>query len=339
MIRRISNMDPEQRSRGQLVMLTAVVIGFMLVSLAGILHSGILTETLKSQPVIEETNNIAETSETIERGVGELILSVSNEEQSNPSNTVDTVIDEMENQLLISSVDTRGASFSIDSVSITDGVAIRQQNRGSFIDQNNDADWPVADANGIRRFQFDVDRNSLVNVGDPQIDNGAYLRSNVFHVRVEGNSGNEYRMYIYRHSGGGSGNNVVVAGQLNNDPVEYTGIGENSVEAGLVTGTVGGQQAFDFPADQLEGPYDVSIRNGDEAEGVYTMTVDGTLNPSSFNLGGGNEPYSADVVYSAELDISQQARDYRMTDTITVEPCSVTHNYCPENGGVGDITA
>jgi hypothetical protein len=339
--------------RGQMLLVGAVVMGFMLVVLVLVLNSLLFAQNVESSGVQSDAPESADAREFIETELGVLMVAVNDEEGSSvesnfTSGAADTLSLWERQQFKFAG---KSADVTVTSVDADlDDERIRQTDRSSFMNSDNSSgNWRLAtDVDDVRRFQFDVDRSGLVTLplsatseGDTVTgtDYTTTLTGNAFYVDVDTGSG-DWRMYLYQEDSTGE---LIVATEkdvsTDRATVQYVGDADNitvDVTTGSVdedqTGTVDRVGLFQFAADR-PGPYEIRYRNGGQADGNYTMTLnDATVDPDGELNTGGPPPYHTDAVYSAEVEFSYATNQLSSASTLTVAPCSTDQLQCEVYG-------
>jgi hypothetical protein len=339
--------------RGQMLLVGAVVMGFMLVVLVLVLNSLLFAQNVESSGVQSDAPESADAREFIETELGVLMVAVNDEEGSSvesnfTSGAADTLSlwERQQFKFAGKSADVTVTSVDADS----DDKRIRQTDGSEFRDKDNSSsDWTLAtDVSDVRRFQFDVEAGDLdplslssPNEGDT-ISSPEYatLAGTAFHVDVS-TGGDDWRIYLYKDS---SSEDLVVATEsdvsTDRATIQYVGSDVDNMTLDVTTGSVDENQTgtvdrvglFEF-ADDRSGPYDIEYKNPEEGEGNYTMTLnDATVDPDGELNTDGPPPYHTDAVYSAEVEFSYATNQLSSASTLTVAPCSTDQLQCEVYG-------
>lgn len=353
---RADGQDADQRKRwppsncddrGQMLLAGAVVMGFMLVVLVLVLNSLLFAQNVESGGVQSDSPGADTVNALVETELGVMMVTVNDVEgpdvEDNFSSTVHNTTTHWEKQEF--TIDGASANVTVDGSSIVTGERVRQTNGSTFTSTGGASDWELAtNVSGVRRFQFDVETDSLFDLngeigspseGDPL--NHSILGTNTFYVEI-GASADDWRVYLFEFDG----DLVVATGREGDDAVvRYVG-DVSSATVDVTTGSVDEEQTgtedrtdlFEF-ADGQSGPYAIEYENGDQAEGNYTMTLNGALIDTTNLNSGGPSPYYTEAVYSAQADLSYATKRIGSESTIVVAPCTTDQLRC-ESYGVTD---
>lgn len=319
-------LERQELNRGQVLIATAGLIAFTVLSLTLVMNSALFADNLEAQGIADEADLAEEYQSVAYRDGGRLMYRINSQEPG--PNVEQTVRDEFiraGDLLFAQKADSQSLLIEYQDTNVRPGIAIKQSDTQTFTDSDGNANWEVADTNDVRRFRLNVDTSNLPN---PDSESQGDLRSN-FHIRVDGSNGETWRLYIYDDGG-----TVGVATQQNNETIETYNHDSSSAIIGATTGTIAGDKQFDF-APNVDAPYAIAFQNGGTGEGRYTLTVtQGGANRAALNVASGNSPYYTDAAYSISTDLVLQSQDFTSTIPVTVAPCEPRADSCLVGNGV-----
>ncbi|MUV87220.1 hypothetical protein GJ631_11755 [Natronomonas sp. CBA1123] len=238
--------------RGQLILVTGLLIAVILIGLALVVNGAIYTENLSTRESSNEPREALEQRHVTEGDVQSLI------DTANRNATTDdygVVRDAFVDGLTLWADSQRaeklrtGRLVSTELNSTTEGTQIRQTNASRNLTAGGslagDANWTlVEDTTEAGPFVLDIDRASLLNITDFDTlsDPLAAVSDNAFHVSVETTSGT-WKVYLFRDGTAGEVYLYVV------DPGEDIGaLSDLSalVSNSCVAGATGSSATVDF---------------------------------------------------------------------------------------------
>ena len=330
-------------SRGQALILGAIIVAISLVALVVILNSVLFAGNLAAQSPTAETNTVKDYHNSFYHEHSKLLI-LNNDKDDGLD--VDLLEDqyqneaEMTNEIIFEQVaDSQSTLIDAEIEEINQGQLIRHADEdrpftsAEDVDGDTQGDWEVADnINDIRRFQFDVDANDLPG------------EANAFTVLVNpeydtDEDGNEFldskdlQVELYN-----SGGDPVVRVEDSNGDVETFTESADRVVVDVTTGEIkfgdddelaSNPDQFDFPD---ESSYDIEYQNGDEVNGGQYVLVGTNVSPGMVNLTAGSSPYMTGAIYSMELAQTHQTGDKYVERTMEVAPCEPDEDSCPVEG-------
>lgn len=292
---------PDGRERGQVIIVSALVIAATFVGLALVLNSGIYAENLSSRETTDTEGALSFTLATDE-AVAEAYERTNRDGSATADearSTFNGTMDAWE-----SAQQRRGATQGIGvDVSRTAHVGWRlnQSDGGQFTDDDGNGDWPLASgATDVGAFDLTVNETSLYDA-----DNDWTNVNTSFSVLVDDGT-DEWELYVFKNSSG-----VVVHQGTPGEHSSSSDLPAASTCAVSSSSPVVDLQAesldgADCPAlnfsDDLSGAVSVQYRNGSQAQGNYTLVVNGSdaaETPHFHEPDSGSEPTATAVVYSA----------------------------------------
>ncbi|QLD89931.1 hypothetical protein HWV07_13190 [Natronomonas salina] len=289
----------EDRSRGQVIIVAALVIAAIFVGLALVLNSGIYAENLSSRETTDTDGALSFTLATDET-IAEAYERTNSANESDASGAETTFNDTMDSWE--SAQQRRGAMQGIGiDVEHTAHVGWRleQDSNRNFTSNSRTVDWkPVDGASGVGAFAMEVTQSELY---DPSTPNDV---TNSFRVRVS-NSSEDWDLYVFQN-----GTDVVVH---SGDPATQSDMaslfgddgtcrgGATSAVVNFTNESLAGANcdALNF-SDDLNGSVSISFDNSESVEGTYNLVVNGSnaVDTTDFDDPNSGNPTAQAVVYS-----------------------------------------
>lgn len=272
----------DRRDRGQMIIITALVIAVLFVGLALILNSAIYTENLSTRETGEQSSAILQERHTIEQDLqfqidraNEQILDGEADYEGASTafrNSVSVYGESRANEMALA-----GRILALQRVDQTEGTQIRQQTDGNFTaggDIESEPDWKlVNNTTEAGTFEMDVQRTSLLNISNGLVDDDTelnYLLDAAFHVKIS-NGTEEWRIIVYQ---GVSGNiNVLTESGERSDIIDRTldtvtaekcSVDADRAEIDLTAGTIAGEQCAElefYKSEVVGDEHDIEFRN------------------------------------------------------------------------------
>lgn len=306
------------RERGQLIILTGLLVAIALVAMVLLLNTAIYTENLASRGVDQSGREAVEYRAAVTDGVGGLMERENDREHPNWDSVNASVTDGIEtfDNFTARSYAAGGTLVRLDlsTGGLHEGRLIRQNTSGPFEGSSGDADWTLATGvEDTRGFVMNVERSNLNETNETLADS-----SGAFHVQVTG--GSQWNAYVYRNQ---STNNVTIATGSGGPVTEHCSVDAAEVTLNLSSGTIDEDDCPGFLwAEGVSSPYSVEYVNGDNATGTYNLTVNTTSMGASLNDGTSNptSPYYVPAVYSASFEVSYRSPTLTYRTEIRVAP-------------------
>lgn len=197
------------RERGQLIVVTALVLAAVLIALALVVNSAIYTENIASRDTGVESEHVQEERHLVEEDLQRLIDRANRETEADDWTSVESSFTNGHThweEMLRDRASMNGRSVTTTVQSTTQGTHVRQTNgsrnftAGGAIE--GDPDWTIAhDATEAGPFRLDIERASLLDVDgfDTLTEPVAAVSGNAFYVSIENATG-EWRVYMFRDS-------------------------------------------------------------------------------------------------------------------------------------------
>lgn len=204
--------------RGQLLIITALVLAIVLVGLALVLNSAIYTENLSSR----ESTDSSEVTTALGSGETEVERAIRHVNHNNNSShaEVNQAFDEVVGDISNDTTDQhakRGATYRFTVTDRTNGTHLRHTNGSkSFVSGGTNAsegDWWLAKGvPSLRDYTMTVEGQYLYTGSDADF---GLLVDNAFNVQINGtdSSGNDVTWMIYVYEDSGTGNVTVFGGR------------------------------------------------------------------------------------------------------------------------------
>ncbi|MDZ7702030.1 MAG: hypothetical protein U5J98_08155 [Halobacteriales archaeon] len=308
----MADVSPSPRDRGQLILVTALALAILFVSLALIVNTAIYTENLATRGSdIGGGTEAVRYHETVRSGVGGLMAFAND----NANSSHGDIRSELEAG--VEAIDNRtGRLFAASDRAVTtrldetvNGTRIEQSEETRAMTNTSDvADWPVVqDVNQTRAFTINITDATLEDAG----------------------SGDEFQVIL------DDGTTKWILNVTDGGTVGITnGTGSSSCTEGstptidVTAGTVDGADCDGLELGEgIDTPYDISIRNGDNATGTYSLIVDNSTladdvdDDNNQHLESpGSQPFATFAVYSANLTAVYQSPQLYYNTSIRVAP-------------------
>lgn len=305
----MAHLGGRPRSRGQILLVTALILGVSFVALALILNSAIFTENLASRGDTTGADEVVTYQNNLQDGIGAVVAYETRNASTGDGHS--TVLGRIETGMTdADAISVRrhakqGATSNVSIDDHTDGTRIYQTNGSrNFTDATASPDWTLADSvDNARAFRFNV-------TGQPGTEQ--------FVVRLD-DGGDTWEVFF--RDGGSNDVEIVVdngTGEQRCDTVP-TYPAEIDLTAGTVAGTACEALAF---GDAPSGTYDVAFENGTEFTGTYSLVVDDVIGtsppPAEFSADG--NPSVSEAVYDLTLEYHYRTSDIVVGNHLRIAP-------------------
>ncbi len=291
--------DPRERfrdaDRGQLLLISGLVVAVSLVALVVLLNASIYGENVATRGVEAADGEALEVRAAVVEETGAR-LDAANRDGSTSDADIEASVDAIDRNLTARYA-SRGGIAAVDLLSTTPG----QYLTGSVNDSTT-----IGEVDRIRAF-------SVANGSDlPSTEAAAFT------VVLNDTAANTtHEVYLYENDG-----DVVVArGENGSTPTErcrYPASGDPAV-LDLTGDRLDGEPCpMVWPeslSDEDDGPFDIEFENADEAEAEVTATVGTDANPESDTA-----LTVRDAVYAATIEFRYRTADLRFETPIRVAP-------------------
>lgn len=312
-------MADVDRGRGQLIVVTGLLVAVAVVGLVLVLNTAIYTENLASRGTDQSSREAVEYRATVVDATGGLV-EAENRADHGSYGTVESDVEDgvaRVDNLTARSYAAGGTVVRInqttESMAFSEGALVRQTDgaREFRDDSGTHTDWTVAtDVEDARAVRLTVARADLATDPDDavalQLDRGL----------------DRWETVIYRDGG----SNVSVATSVDGAaPVEVCSVAGTNVTVDLTSGTVAGEPCpgLDW-AEGLGSPYDVRIRNGGNATGTYELTIGlegaAAVDGGNVSAGPSDTVYHVPAVYAVSFDIHFETSSLEYRAEVRVAP-------------------
>lgn len=289
--------------RGQLLVITGLLLAVVLVGLALVLNSAIYTENLSTRSGSNSGAAVTAASTTFETTtvwMGRVNTRYNGSYDDLAQNYTQLANEYQDTQASV--YGKRGTAFGMSTIGQTNGTHLRQANQSrTFTNASgNSGDWQVAGGvGGISDYEMVVNRADLYTDAG-----GSTLLANSSTVSITNESGTVWELHIYETTD----NNVAVQPVVDGTEQPTCEVDAAEVEIDLVAGTVGGNTCSSLVfAEGLEETVDIEYHNPDEIGGTYSLRVDVVIDPAT------NEHYVAFGAGSPTATPNIYATTTRMT--------------------------
>jgi len=298
--------------RGQLLLISGLVVAVSLVALVVLLNASIYSENVATRGIEAADGEALEVRAAAVEETGKLIDGTNRNRPANHSEATAAVeegIADLDEYLARAYADRGGVTrVSGDPSSIRAGRYVTGN-----LTANGTGDSNATLADGVaqtRGFVVEVDPDELAPT------DAAGAPTDAFYIEFDDGVNETREVYVYN----GTGDNVTVAvGQNGSAPtVVCSTPTADRVAVDLTGGTLGDERCpglWATSAGALGAPYDVAIERTDKANGTVTATV----RPDSGDAVG-SDLTSSPAVYDAEIDLSYRTAELRFETTVRVAP-------------------
>lgn len=311
-----------RRDRGQLMLVTALVLAVLFVALALLLNAIVFTGTLATR----DGGGAAEPLRYRDAGTAAVadLLAATN------AMSADSYTDLR--SALAASVATwdaaaarhaaaAGAVSNLTLVGVTNGSRIVQDNATrALTDATGNGNWTLAsDVGGARGYRLTLNRSALVNAADSDGNASALRDAGVFRIVVS-DGPSTWRLYLYRDGAGhlslkvGDGSGTVSAA------CEASGGGDQFVDVRPTAATVGGDPCAPLANVTWSGPVDLAYERGDHAAGTYEVTVAGEAGSLPGTYTADQSPRAEPLLYAATVEMRHVAPERRWAGRLRIVP-------------------
>lgn len=198
--------------RGQMIIITALVVAILFVGLALVLNSAIYTENLstretgeQSSPVLQERHTVEQDLQfQIDRANGLILDGETDYAGASTSfqKSVTAYGESRSNEIALA-----GRILVVELDDQTEGTQIQQRTDGNFTaggDIESEANWKLAEnTTEAGNFEMVVKRDRLLNISDDLVSDGdvEHLLDAAFHVKIS-NGSDEWRIFVFQEASG-----------------------------------------------------------------------------------------------------------------------------------------
>lgn len=309
------------RDRGQLILLTGLIVAVTLVAMVLLLNTAIYTENLASRGGDQSPREAIEYRAAVVDGVGGLIDEENGQEHGSFSTVETNVEDGIDT---IDNFTARNYAYGgtivrinqSSSMTVAEGKLVRQTNSSRRFRNASGAldDWELAtgvEDDEIRNFEVTVNRTSL----EPNADDA-------LNVRLEDSGSTTWQAFFYEDGS----NNVTVATSIGGGPrTDVCTVDASNATIDLTRGEIEGEPCPGLNwSEGLTGDYTVEYENGENATGTYNVTIadpgGATIDPDNVDDGSPTSVYHVPAVYGVSFEISYESPTLRYRSEVRVAP-------------------
>ncbi len=299
--------------RGQLLLISGLVVAVSLVALVVLLNASIYSENVATRGIEAADGEALEVRAAAVEETGALIDGTNRNRPANHSEATAAVergIADLDEYLARAYADRGGVTrVSGDPSSIRAGRYVTGN-----LTANGTGDANATLADGVaqtRGFVVDVDSANLSST------DAAGASDDAFYIEFDDGVNETREVYVYRDD---ADTNVTVAvGENGSAPtVVCSTPAADRVAVDLTGGTLGDERCpglWATSAGALGAPYDVTLERTDEANGTVTATA----RPDSGDAVD-SDLTATPAVYDAEIDLSYRTAELRFETTVRVAP-------------------
>lgn len=209
---------------------------------------------------------------------------------------------------------SKGMAADATLLSTSNGTRVIQNTERVWTNESDETAWTMASGvSEIRRFHANISESSL----EPADDTGL-ATSDAFRVEVD-NGTDTWSLYVYENNSNvevtavSPGGAQTTCSTTNDQPtIDITDAAVNGTPCG-----------FTF-AENVSGPYDVTVEHGDNAQGRYTFVANQNRTTFDGNVGehysASPAPFFVHAVYSADVRVTVDRSDISYARNVTVAP-------------------
>jgi hypothetical protein len=347
--------DRPANERGQLLVITALVLAVVLVGLALVLNSAIYTENLSTR---QSTDSIGAAT-AIGMGHAEIERTISHVNRYNNSSEdeVNRAFDDTVSDISNHTTDEyakRGTDYRFQVTDRTNGTHLKHTNSSrSFVSGGSNPDkgnWTLAgNVPRVRGYTMTVTRDNLYTISTDSLDE---FNDEAFYLEFEDTNGNAWEVYLLD-----DGNNVTVVGgpptDLNDDSLSLGDISSFDEADCTVTATTSEQVAINFTQgtigqvgstdrtycpgldfqSALTGDLTMSHNNADDVSGqsrsggTYQLVLGTTTyeNDHFYDTSYDQSPYATNIIYDVRVESHYARADIAHSRTMRLYPGNETY--------------
>lgn len=289
------------------MLVTALTIGVIALALILLLNSAIYTQNVASRDLAAD-ENVALTEANTFIEASERLFHEENAQNYSSQTAVVSAYEEGTNRLEMyqrAHELTEATYTGADRLDVSGGYELRQDANGDFISNNNEGDWQIANTSrGLRNTTITV--TDLASVTFPE--------NQSFHINLT-DGGTTWGLYVINQSG-----DYNVSTRTDGDSFTHVKNDTLPVTINLTNTSIGSKEYPELEYwKNVAQPYDIEIGNGANATGSYSMIVNTSNKPTSFNINT-TDPYRNPVVYSVNGTFAYQSPALNYTRDFRIAP-------------------
>jgi hypothetical protein len=310
--------------RGQLILVGSLTLAFVIISLAVVFNGMAFAESLSTDRNSELLSDAERFDRSAADGSRDLVLYVNHAEVHDDKTALNTSVETN----LTTYSDLRAESHVASRPGYVRvryhgverfGTRVVQTTDGNLTDDgtaSGASEWEPVDSTrdlGWFVINFDAPNVSATTGGDR------------FNITLTDSNGDAGTLFVSRNTSTGSDAATLdvetdLPGTANDTSRQACAPSQDRLLLDLRAGQAfGGYCEFNLTGP-LSPPYEVSVANGDEAAGKYTVVVGGDSSPNTFAAGScpASGPCNAWVVWTANVSTVYESRDVRHAHTRNV---------------------
>ena len=299
--------------RGQLLLISGLVVAVSLVTLVVLLNASIYSENVATRGVEAADGEALEVRAAAVEETGTLIDGTNRNRPANHSEAKTAVEDG------IAALDAYLARAYADRGGVThvSGNRTTMEN-GSYVTGDLTANG-TGDANATLAADVDRTRGFVVEVdpGALASTDAAVAPTDAFYVEFDDGVNETREVYVYADDA--DGNVTVAVGENGSDPIVVCSVSAaDRVAVDLTGGTLGDERCpglWATSAGALERPLDVTVERTDAANGTAAATA---LPASGDSVG--SDHTATPAVYAARIDLRYRTAELRFETAVRVAP-------------------
>lgn len=313
------------RDRAQLFLVTALVLGVILVTLALLLNSAIYTGNVATRDLGPDATDAVHYEQAAEDATVRRLQTVNQEHNESYDALHENFTDGMTNWTDAADTHHVAGGTLVDSqaTEISNGSRIIQEEETNFTDANNASHWTIANATNARNFTLNVRRSLLVDLsGLDDDDRSLLLTSDTFHLNVTNESGDTYTIFFLR-----TGTGAVTVKSFNPDGTVYDACTETTdlAAVNVTNASLEGNHCSALTVmGEVGSDYDLAFGHADQADGNYSLIIDrptGPLDTGNFHdADTGDDPFVTPALYSAHYTVTYRTTTAYYRDRYRVAP-------------------
>lgn len=307
--------------RGQLILVTGLIIAVTMVALVLLLNTAIYTENLASRGADQSGREAIEYRGTVVEGVAGLIEAENAQGYDDYTKVWRSVRDgvvQIDNRTSRSyALGGTVVRINRSAMDIHNGTAMRQTSEQAFESNSGDTDWTlITGVKETRSFSMTVTSdNNLIPTNETMV-----VQDRAFNVTLKDEDGHRWQVYVYANET--SGDDIAVAVRIGGGSAQeiWSDDGDDA-RIDLNKHTINDQSVSELNwSDDITDPHEIAFSNGDEANGRYNITVkSASVEKSDFN-DVGDSPYYVAIVYSVDLPLHYESPTLTYETTVRVAP-------------------
>lgn len=341
--------------RGQLLVVGGLALAVTLVMLGIVLNFAIYTENMATRDTNAEIREAVTNQQEARETVGRAMRYV-NVHDAGSVNTAELEAELLRYNLAKSRGATGGGTTQVEVVDETMGTRMAHTNETkAFVSGDGDLDWTLATDvpknPGTGRLNQTINRSAL---WEPTLSADAItLLSNAYHIRIEGDNGDVWRLFVFQDSDRElaflfvTKDSVLNTLGLTTPIVGFRGLcpsGKKHPKLSIAAGTFGGKNEECDHLQQmwahLAPPYDIAYRNVKtfnatghvigEAKGTYDHVVACTtcVNGGKFHsVSSGDSPFSYEAFYRATVEVTYRTSEVTLRSRVRTGPVARTTGF------------